>query len=242
MLRAIALILFIGFILIEIDIARDVTDNDLNISNIVVIYAMPTFHEEVVSSVACLCHSLGFYVVVYIGNGINIGPITLPFTGSRKRRSSAFYGSCVSKWITIKQGMKLIRDPSLMVFVTYPMWQGLGHEDPYAIQLLENIRDSRAHTSVAYIVHRTDEINPPLMAKYETYVHRSRSTYLFLSEHTLHDAQQRLSSLSNIYSFDVFYPVIPESIFLDQQSTNQNSESFFRNPSSKPIFVLQGII
>jgi hypothetical protein len=51
-------------------------------SRVAVVYAGPTFHDEVASVTACLLHELGFYVVVYIGNGVHIGGMMVPFSGT----------------------------------------------------------------------------------------------------------------------------------------------------------------
>jgi hypothetical protein len=42
-------------------------------TKVAVIYALPTFHEEVTSVMACILNDLGYYVVVYVGNGVVIG-------------------------------------------------------------------------------------------------------------------------------------------------------------------------
>jgi hypothetical protein len=46
-----------------------------------VVYAGPTFHDEVASVVACILHNLGYYVVVYIGNGVHFAGMMIPFSG-----------------------------------------------------------------------------------------------------------------------------------------------------------------
>lgn len=46
------------------------------------LYAGPTFHDEVASAAACMLHDLGFYVVVYIGNGVHIAGMMVPFSGT----------------------------------------------------------------------------------------------------------------------------------------------------------------
>ena len=51
------------------------------ISNVAVVYAGPTFHDEVASVAACILHDLGYYVVVYIGNGVHLGGMMVPFSG-----------------------------------------------------------------------------------------------------------------------------------------------------------------
>lgn len=127
-------------------------------SRVAVVYAAPTFHEEVASVVACLLHDLGFYVVVYIGNGWHVGGMMVPFSGRRKRASEEFYGRCVSQFVTITSQVcfgsfvlrlcwcwclclrvrptapllsqvKHVTDPDLMVFVTYPMTERGGKPD-----------------------------------------------------------------------------------------------------------------
>ena len=75
------------------------------------------------SVVACILHDLGFYVVVYIGNGWHIGGMMVPFSGKRKRSSAEFYGRCVSQFVTITTPVRYVTDPDIMVFVTYPMTQ-----------------------------------------------------------------------------------------------------------------------
>ena len=53
----------------------------ISYSRVAVVYAGPTFHDEVASVVACILHDLGFYVVVYIGNGVHFGGMMVPFSG-----------------------------------------------------------------------------------------------------------------------------------------------------------------
>lgn len=51
------------------------------VSQVAVVYAGPTFHDEVASVVACILHNLGYYVVVYIGNGVHFAGMMIPFSG-----------------------------------------------------------------------------------------------------------------------------------------------------------------
>lgn len=90
-------------------------------SGVAVVYAGPTFHDEVASSVSCILHDLGYYVVVYIGNGWHYGGYMVPFSGRRRRSSGDFYGRCVSQFVTITTPVKYVSNPDIMVFVTYPM-------------------------------------------------------------------------------------------------------------------------
>lgn len=52
-----------------------------NSSRVALVYAGPTFHDEVASVAACILHDLGFFVVVYIGNGVHFGGMMVPFSG-----------------------------------------------------------------------------------------------------------------------------------------------------------------
>ena len=127
-------------------------------SRIAVVYASPTFHDEVVSVVSCILHDLGYYVVVYIGNGVHIpfigGNLMIPFSGRRKRRSNDFYGRCVSQWVTISEQMKFVVDPDIMVFATYPMLSRNFITDANALKMLQHLKTDEAKTSVVYITHR----------------------------------------------------------------------------------------
>ena len=193
----------------------------------VAIYTLSTFHEEVTSSVACILHSLGFYVIVYIGSGYHVGSITLPFSDIRKQRSIQFYGQCVSEWVIIKQGMKIHTDIALLVFITYPMLKSLDVVDQYAIEYLKLISlENNPSTTVAYIVHRTDEFVHPMLLSNEQYIPRNRTHYLTLSLHTYKSVkleyQKHKNKLgSSELKFGYFYPIIPHIIF---NSTQQKSD------------------
>ena len=47
-------------------------------------------------------------------------------SGRRKRSSQQFYGQCVSQFVTITTPIKYVKDPDIIVFVTYPMMQHAG--------------------------------------------------------------------------------------------------------------------
>lgn len=183
----------------------------------VVIYAAPTFHEEVTSSVACILHSLGFYVIVYISNGYTIGPVIVPFTGLRKKKSVDFYGRCVSEWITIQTNMKIYTDIKLLVFITYPMLKSINTIDHYAVDYLKELHSRKSMTSVVYIVHRTDEMMHPMMLSNQQYIPINRSFYVTLSDHTYKAAQSELSRSYNTSESNIrlsrFYPVLPRTFF-----------------------------
>lgn len=46
--------------------------------------------------------------------------------GRRKRSSQQFYGQCVSQFVTITTPIKYVKDPDVIVFITYPMMQHAG--------------------------------------------------------------------------------------------------------------------
>lgn len=115
-----------------------------------VIYARPTFHEEVVSATACLLKSLDYHVIVYIGNGFHWGSFLIPFTSRRQADSQRFYGQCVSEWITIKPQMKLVTDAEFLIFITYPMYYARSI-DSFAMDYLQKLSDEKSKMSVAFI-------------------------------------------------------------------------------------------
>lgn len=181
--------------------------------HIAVIYALPTFHEEVVSVVACLLQSLGYDVIVYIGNGLHWAGEYLPFSGKRKRTSSAFYGECVSQWVTIRPLMKIVTNPDLLVFITYPMLVKLGQEDPFARAYLQRLYETESRTSVVYVAHRTNELLHPMLQQNEQFIPLNRSTFLLLGEHTYLDAtrvvQEHEATMEPRISLQYIIPVLP---------------------------------
>lgn len=190
-----------------------------------VIFAHPTFHDEVASAFACLLHSLGYYVVVYIGNGLHIGPFMVPFSGKRQRSSSAFYGKCVSEWVTIRPNMKMFSGADVIIFVTYPMVVHDLSLDDYAFKLLSNVRkdivENKAPSlgkskkklkgslklplnyihmyrpNVLYITHRSEEFIHKSLASLHSYVPLNCSTFLFLSEHSERSAREYIANSSD---------------------------------------------
>ena len=57
------------------------------------VYARPTFHEEVVSTIACMLYDSGMEVNVYIGSGVSYGMLTLPLSQQRMHNSDMFFGT-----------------------------------------------------------------------------------------------------------------------------------------------------
>ena len=136
---------------------------------VAVIYAAPTFHDEVTSVVTCILHDLGYYTVVYIGNGWHVNGMMVPFSGRRKRSSQDFYGRCVSQFVTITTPVKHVTDPDIMVFVTYPMTQRGGVRDEYAFQLLQRLHEDKSTTPIVLVTHRTSEMFHPTMTDVEKF-------------------------------------------------------------------------
>ena len=156
-------------------------------TKIAALYANPTFHDEVVSSVACTLHDEGFFVMVYIGNGLHIGNFMIPLSGKRQRYSEAFYGECVDKFVTIYDPIAeedILADPDLLVFVTYPMLKhNFGH-DLQAMQLLKSVKGKQSSTGVVLITHRSGEALHETLPIVESYIPKDRITFVFLGEHT----------------------------------------------------------
>ena len=200
---------------------------------VAMLYAAPTFHDEVVSSVACTLRDEGYVVVAYIGNGLHVGNIMVPLTGKRQRYSESFYGHCVDKWVTITDPIDeddIVKDPDLLVYVTYPMLKHNFVHDDQAIQLLKSIKKNDASTNVVLITHRANEAMHETLPIVEMYIPRNRITFLFLGEHTLHTTKEIMESEahkaettvievgkpipaaaanSNSYRLSHFYPIMP---------------------------------
>ena len=171
------------------------------------IYARPTFHEEVVSTMACMLHDEGFHVSVYIGSGITLGRISLPFSHKRERESALFYGSCVDRWITITYPLaktSFIPNLDLLVFSTYPIFSYSFAEDRVATSLLKYTAAKRKaggkSTSVVLISHRVNETMHEQLGKIESYIPRNRLTLVFLSEHTELTMRDMLANWSIPYA------------------------------------------
>jgi hypothetical protein len=166
-------------------------------SKIAVIYAKPTFHDEVVSAKACMLHDLGYYVVVYIGNGVHVGDMLLPFSERRKRNSQDFYGRCVSQWVTISDHMSFVPNIDILVFVTYPMLVHGMKPDTHALDMLTYYKDRTPNFPIVLVTHRSQEmlgLNGEL-EMVEAIIPRERLTFLFLGEHTAKGAKSFLASV-----------------------------------------------
>jgi hypothetical protein len=163
------------------------------LTNVAVVYAGPSFHEEVTASMACMLQSLGYNVVVYIENGISIGGWVLPFTQHRKQSSDGLYGRCVSRWVTINSAMDIEANPEVLMYITYPM----NHKDlsieENSYSILRKLH-AKAHdrTHLILVNHRTPRFWS-LSAAIEQYIPLKNTTFLFLAEHTYKSAKRQLT-------------------------------------------------
>ncbi len=152
-----------------------------------VLYAAPTFHDEVVSSVACTIKDEGYFVIAYIGSGLHWGKLTLPFSNKRQRASDSFYGKCVDRWISITEPIAdylLVDDPDLLIFVTYPMLKHNFVHDGEALQILRHLHEKSSSTNVVLVTHRSNEALHETLPKVEALIPRDQLTFMFLGEHT----------------------------------------------------------
>ena len=155
------------------------------------IYARPTFHEEVVSTMACMLHDEGFYVSVYIGSGFSVGRISVPYSDKRKRSAESFYGTCVDRWVTITDPLaksSFIPNLDLLIFSTYPIFSHSFAVDKVATALLKFTSSQRQRggksTSVVLISHRVNETMHEQLQTIESFIPRNKLSFVFLSEHT----------------------------------------------------------
>jgi hypothetical protein len=170
------------------------------LTNVAVVYAGPSFHEEVTASMACMLQSLGYNVVVYIENGISIGGWVLPFSQHRKQSSEALYGRCVSRWVTINSAMDIEPNPEVLMYITYPM----NHKDlsieENSYRILRKLH-AKAHdrTHLILVNHRTTRFWS-LSAAIDQYIPLKNTTFLFLAEHTFMSAKRQLAQRFNAES------------------------------------------
>jgi len=215
---------------------------------IALIYAAPTFHDEVVSSVACTIKDEGYFVIAYVGSGLHWGSLTLPFSDKRQRASESFYGKCVDKWVSITEPIAahhLEADADLLVFVTYPMLKHNFVHDGEAMQLLRHVRAQSASTSVVLVTHRTNEALHETLPKVEEVIPRDQLTFLFLGEHTKKGAAEVMSKAGHAtasvganlpkppekaYRLAHFYPIMPmEYIGVTRSSAEANIYNAWTN-------------
>jgi hypothetical protein len=207
---------------------------------------MPTFHEEVVSATACALHDLGYFVLVYIGNGVSIGGYMVPLSGRRQRSSEAFYGRCVSQWQTIYSPIKHVYHPDIIVFVTYPMLLKGFKTDHFALDLIKKTKDDNALTPIVLITHRPHEMFNDIMKDIHSYVPSNRITYMYLGEHTKLEAEKVVTQHTNqSLQLDYIYPVLPKEYITRPDSINVGrtwvmTDQVVNSNEYKPLFAMQG--
>lgn len=207
---------------------------------VAVVYAGRTYHEEVTAAMACMLHSSGYHVAVYIENGISIGNFVLPFTQQRIRASDALYGHCVSEWITINNGMKIIDDPAILLFVTHPM---LSHgstteRDPYSFRLLSEMK--RKDTKLVLVTHHIERFWAQVN-DLSRYFDHSRMTFMFLANHVCAAAREELSRDPSqpAYNIECVFPVFKLSTVIGTEALFVATEHWKRTPD-KVTFSIQG--
>jgi len=215
---------------------------------VALIYASPTFHDEVVSSVACTIRDEGYFVIAYVGSGLHWGSLTLPFSDKRQRASESFYGRCVDKWVSITEPIaehQLLDDADLLVFVTYPMLKHNFVHDGEAMQLLRHVRAQSASTSVVLVTHRSNEALHETLPKIEEVIPRDQLTFLFLGEHTKKSTADIMAKAGHItahvgagsskppdraYRLAHFYPIMPmEYIGVTRSQAEANAFNAWNN-------------
>ena len=153
---------------------------------VAVLYAGPTFHDEVVAALACQLKDADYYTVLYVGSGVHMAGLMLPLSGRRKRGSLEFYGHCVDQWVTITDPLRrVVTDPDLLIFITYPMHIKGFVKDERAFDLLRHHKTTHASSSVVLVTHRVTEMLHALLPDIESLVSRDQLYFLFLGEHTV---------------------------------------------------------
>jgi hypothetical protein len=189
-------------------------------SNVVVIFAKPTFHEEVVGAAVCALYNLGFYTVVYIGNGVLVGGFMVPLTGLRERKSTALYGRCVSKFETIQDSMELHVDAKFIVFISPPaavsktgitfdsdanqlleavypgyMGQYSGSAAKYIAEKEASLRHKLPNVAIIWHNAEVDIVTSTTITGLQKYIPAEKLTYLFLGSHVHDTSKQQLQSV-----------------------------------------------
>lgn len=149
--------------------------------------------------------------------------MVLPFSERRKKNSQDFYGRCVSYWVTITPHVPYVKNPDIVVFVTYPMNVEGGKYDENALSMLKYIRHKKSTAPIVLVTHRSGDIVAPQLETIEQFVPRNQITFLFLGEHTMNTARSILESkfaengtLSRFivdpvsFKTEYLYPVVPK--------------------------------
>ena len=208
---------------------KSAAEKTLKNAKVALLYASPTFHDEVVSSVACTIKDEGYYVIAYVGSGMHVGSYTIPLSDKRQRASESFYGKCVDKWISITEPIAdyhLVDDPDLLVFVTYPMLKHNFVHDGEALQLLKHLQSQAASTSVVLITHRTNEALHETLPKVEALVPRDQLTFVFLGEHTQQTTAQLMKAAGHSVSIVDPVPVATTAATATTTVTKSNANAY----------------
>ena len=207
-----------------------------------VIYAHPTYHDEIASVSACLLHELGYPVVAYVGNGVHIGGFKLPFSDRRIISSKSLYGPCVDKWISIHPMVEFVK-PDVLLFATYPMTVNGGGRDIIAYKYLKFLQQYNLSCKVLFITHKSEDFwqSSPLVEKY---IPRERTKYIFLGEHTLNTAKKLLTDhfkgdIATINSFSLSHiiPTMPLRYIVGEKEAGLLSST---PPEQSTFFAIQG--
>lgn len=254
-LITVATIIALSFMLIlYLVIAHESQQTIHFIGKVAVVYALPTYHEEVVSTFSCMLHDMGFKVFVYVGSGVNVLGFTLPYSDVRKKNSERFYGKCVSQWESLSYPevtsiiQHYVYKPDIMVFITYPMRiTPTGLDDYQAVDIIKKlVVEDKSKAPVVLVTHHPYSIlkmfNPgdPV----HTILPLNQTTFMFLGEHTEKQSKQVL--MDEIASFgeaenynelevrtNYLYPVMP----LEWIPKPDDNNSELRH---KPVFAIQG--
>lgn len=208
---------------------------------IAVVYAGRSFHEEVTSVIACMLHSMNFNVVVYLYDS-SILTYIVPITRPRLETSKLHYGKCIFRWVLISADMELVANPSISVFISYPMQVSGGAPDPHAYKILENMMKSRVTSEVVLVSHHSQDLlkHSHLI---ERYIPRNQTTYMFLARHAYQSAlsysQSELQQGQTSYKLDYIYPVMPLSMILGETKATQ-SINHWRHTDRNTLISIQG--
>ena len=219
---------------------------------IVVIYATPRFHQEVVSVLACAYHALHYKVIVFINSGIFLFNVMIPFTNAHESNSFDHYGGCVDTFINVNYApVTLPPSTSVLIFATYPMRVKGGKKDVLAFDLIAQFQaqsgrnnhnessSSRCKNVVILVTHRTNEAISEQSLELESLFPRSKTYYLFLSNHTAQHAVKTTFEEDSSYRSSYIYPVLPISYISKVSSSSLRSRNNKAN-SSFPTFSVQG--
>ena len=250
-LRVTVIIVMLSFLLILYIIIAHGGQQSLRYrGKVAVVYAHPTFHEEVVSSISCALHDMGYSVFIYVGSGLNILGMTLPYSDVRKENSEKFYGKCISQWESLSYPAitstiyHYVYKPDIMVFITYPMKLTGFILDGQAISIIKKLVEDKSNTPVVLVTHHPHDIinvfdpGDPV----HSILPINQTTFMFLGEHTEAQAQKMLKENRTVHVDKDYvqqvktkhlYPVLPLEYI---PKANDGSDVL----RQRPTFAMQG--